>query len=559
MYSFETPSQQTLHSNLASSFGSPDPTQQFKPVHTSTPERKKTQKQSASSMRVLNINCQSIKKKQDRIENILDSVRPDIVIATETWLDPSITNNQFFPSNYKVFRRDRASGSGGGVLVAVRNEYLSEEVPELQTDCEIIWVRINLVDVKNLYICSYYNPKTSDEYSLSQLEESVNRACSMNNAFLFLGGDFNFPGWDWERKVLKPNTPHSSVHNKFADILDDHGLTQLVEEPTRKDSILDLMITNHPAKVFRVEILPGIADHDAVFTELDTRPVTNRQKPRKIPLYKKADWESMRQDVRQIHSQVEEMERSGIGVDEMWNAFQQGLESSIGKHIPHKTARNKDGLPWMTTELKKLLKKKDRLYKKKKKSGDPKHIEEFKALKHLVQKMSRQVYWDYIESLITPQQEPDSTSTRDSSSKRFWTFIKHKRSDTSGIPGLKESGRLETDPVGKANILNRQFKSVFTPKTSVTVEDFETSTGLATDTDNFPSVADIEFSCAGVEKLLKELNPYKGAGPDNIKPRVLKELAPELAPVLTIMYRTSYNTGVVPDTWRTAFITPVYK
>ena len=65
----------------------------------------------------------------------------------------------------------------------------------------------------------------------------------------------------------------------FADILDDHGLTRLVEEQTKNNSILDLMRTNYPAMVFRVEILPGIADHDAVFTEVDTRPVISYPVP----------------------------------------------------------------------------------------------------------------------------------------------------------------------------------------------------------------------------------------------------------------------------------------
>ena len=30
------------------------------------------------------------------MENIIDSTNPDIVIAIETWLDPTITNNQVF-------------------------------------------------------------------------------------------------------------------------------------------------------------------------------------------------------------------------------------------------------------------------------------------------------------------------------------------------------------------------------------------------------------------------------------------------------------------------------
>ena len=48
---------------------------------------KREMKIGLSPLRILNINWQSIKKKQDRMENPIDSTNPDI-IGTETWLDP---------------------------------------------------------------------------------------------------------------------------------------------------------------------------------------------------------------------------------------------------------------------------------------------------------------------------------------------------------------------------------------------------------------------------------------------------------------------------------------
>ncbi len=47
---------------------------------------------------------------------------------------------------------------------------------------------------------------------------------------------------------------------------------------------------------------------------------------------------------------------------------------------------------------------------------------------------------------------------------------------------------------------------------------------------------------AGVEKLLQQLNVNKYSGPDNIPKRVLQELAPDLAPMLTSLFTQSITT-----------------
>jgi hypothetical protein len=60
-----------------------------------------------------------------------------------------------------------------------------------------------------------------------------------------------------------------------------------------------------------------------------------------------------------------------------------------------KTARTKDSLPWITSDLNKLIRKRDRLYKRKKKSGDKKTAEKFKEIKRIVQRELRRAYWKY--------------------------------------------------------------------------------------------------------------------------------------------------------------------
>ena len=86
-----------------------------------------------------------------------------------------------------------------------------------------------------------------------------------------VAGDFNLPGWNWKTKTLKSNSTYVNIHYKFTNILDGNGPVQIVEEPTRGENTLDLVITNKPSRFTKVETIPGISDHEIVFSELDIR------------------------------------------------------------------------------------------------------------------------------------------------------------------------------------------------------------------------------------------------------------------------------------------------
>ncbi|RMC21521.1 hypothetical protein DUI87_02387 [Hirundo rustica rustica] len=62
-----------------------------------------------------------------------------------------------------------------------------------------------------------------------------------------------------------------------------------------------------------------------------------------------------------------------------------------------------------------------------------------------------------------------------------------------------------------------------------------------------------------VRELLRCLDTHKSMGPDGIHPRVMRELADELAKPLCIIYHQSWLTGEVPDDWKLANVTPIHK
>ena len=71
---------------------------------------------------------------------------------------------------------------------------------------------------------------------------------------------------------------------------------------------------------------------------------------------------------------------------------------------------------------------------------------------------------------------------------------------------------------------------------------------------------EIQITEKGVLKLLRALNISKAAGPDKIRPRVLKELSSELAPIfLLCFFQASLHQQPIPDIWKHANVTPIYK
>ena len=162
---------------------------------------------------------------------------------------------------------------------------------------------------------------------------------------------------------------------------------------------------------------------------------------------------------------------------------------------------------------------------------------------------------DIIEDIVIP----DPSKTDNKSNKSFWAYIKHCKTDSIGIPPIKDMhATLHTDPVGKAEVLNKQFQSAFSPPTPRSVRQ-ACQNIIPQAGEPHPTMQDIQISKHDIEKLLGNLKPHKAAGPDKIKPIILKELAPSVASMLHIIFQKSLHTGKVPGEWKTADIAAVYK
>ena len=82
----------------------------------------------------------------------------------------------------------------------------------------------------------------------------------------------------------------------LTDIMNYHGLDQLVHFPTREKNTLDLIFTSLPGHFQEIHSPDKLSDHDVVSGTLKIYIPHKKKSRRKVYLYQKGDFDSMRKD-----------------------------------------------------------------------------------------------------------------------------------------------------------------------------------------------------------------------------------------------------------------------
>ena len=161
---------------------------------------------------------------------------------------------------------------------------------------------------------------------------------------------------------MNPDCSHKQTYNLFHDFLDNFSFTQMVKEPTRYNNTLELFLTTNPTLTKSVACLPGLSDHDMVIAECALKPIPLKQKPRKAQLFRKADWLRLKSLLSDYQDKII-TNHHGKSVDDLWTEFTSALERFSSECIPTKMVLGKSFLPWITQEIKRLIRKRDHLYR----------------------------------------------------------------------------------------------------------------------------------------------------------------------------------------------------
>ncbi len=420
-------------------------------------------------------------------------------------------------------------------------------------ESEIMCLEFQIPNKTNKFVllCVCYRPGDKNIIDFSSDLQDIYDYTSGKGYYNFMCiGDFNCKNSDF------CSTDTSNIEGRILKaVLDSNGLSQLINFPTRFDvengrsSCLDYVITNNINFVTNIESYGPIAnsDHIPISFQINAKIPKSKNFTRHVWNFKRGDFDKLNRKLSEYHWDTIFTLQDLDEIVEMWTDIFLKLAREC---IPYMevTIRPSD-LPYLTTELRSKIRKRDRLFKQWTRTKIDHHREIYKTVRNDTTLSLRNARDAYIK------QQCDSLEL-DSSNANWWTTVKKlccfKNMSNTIAPLVNSQGLLVYDAEVKADIFNEFYAGISTIENN---DDQIPSNNIA----NGPLLENITILQNDVYELLSKLKLNKATGPDNIGNTLLRRCAPSISPVLTRIFNLSLSLGKFPKSWKIANIVPLHK
>lgn len=515
------------------------------------PGPNKTQSNNRSTLRFFYQNARSIKS-GSKLREFQDTVYTnnfDVIAISETWLTCEISDSEILPWGYDIHRCDRAdvlhdNTSGGGVLLASRCSLRCQPVI-FDIDIAIEHSAIEIINnCGKTLIAVFYRPPSANNTWINQFIEFID-ICSYDKVIIV--GDFNLPNITWiDGSGFTDSNPTLFT---FCEKLIDKNIFQLINQPTRGNNTLDLLLSSFVEGVTNIHLTDseGVAlcsDHKALTFDLQIKYKSKTNNNQQAYNFKKANFNELREKLRAspLPTSYDYDHINETTIDVIWTEWLNEFLSKVDLCIPKRKPRKFVPPPWIDGEVTHAIRKKNSARKKALCKNSETLWEKYRQHRREVKYLVRSKRTAYMKNI---------SDNAFSHPKRFWSFF-NRLSNRPSIPDtITDGDSTFTSPESKAEAFNNYFASVFNPLDNLPAN-IDTPY-----TDNI--ITDIVIRQEEVLEALQKLNPSKSPGPDLIHPRILKECAEELAPSLCALFNLSLHLGKLPLEWKRSNVVPVFK
>jgi hypothetical protein len=438
--------------------------------------------------------------------------KPAAICLVETHL-VSLESIELPPEYVIAARKDR-SRFGGGVLIMCQSQISHSEVDVndlyKKGTSEIVAVKL----LGTCLTCCYRQPNDD-----TTLVNNLNLLIDRIKGPAIIVGDLNAHEKEW---LKSSNT--NKAGEEIRDLCESKGLLQLVLEPTRLESTLDLVITNGSGKT---KIIPslGSSDHKTIVAEIDNaEAVPEIPAKRDVYHWAKADWGRLNAAIKRHNIDF------NCNIDDAVSKVTIFLQELQKQYVPKSRPTMVRPTPFWNRSC-------QRAYEKKKEAeaiGNQSDILLAKTKAWAAYEKAKRLHQKRCKEMLE----------KGSNLKMFWKLTKHVASQSS----------VKSKATPKPDVLAKHFKEKF-----VLPEDSKTAM-LDVDTVLCPVILQ-NFRCdrKDIIKILKNLDETKSVGHDGIGNRLLKGAAGSISSILVSLFKKILKSGSFPTSWKLGRVTALHK
>lgn len=509
------------------------------------------------------VNLNSVRNKFEEVYNFLTNHHISVFAITESYLDPDRDLSSTFQiPSYQTLRMDRESccgkKSGGGLLIYI-HEYFNYDVIDfnfkLPGRVQILIVKVYCEFTKPIIVSVVYNPPDTDKSEFLNCFINLNTFLSTFKFEKLIVGDLNV-------NLIRKGNVFDIVAHKLLLLAREFNLSQIIKGPTHNaSSLLDHMYVSDKDKFQNVFHFPFAgSDHDLCIVAFKKKHV--KFPPRVIQCrdLKSIDWDIFNEDISDYTLNISKINNNvPSSVDEEFSNFNTHVMNVFDKHAPcsKKLVKSKH-LPWFNNEICKLIKDRNRLLHKARKTNNLSDLKLYRTARNLVNYSMVKAKKKYF--LCKFEKVTKSTCS-------MWKCIDeltgYTKKDSKPLSSLMVNNVYTNDKV-KINdnladsfVVNGSFQSISNDECDKAIKNYCENYDYSESRTNDYMPIDIKtFEVEGSISKIKNKQAKNVLMPTIT---VIKKCKNTFSEFLSLFFTCFINQCILPQSFKSATVTPLYK